>query len=79
MPCLPLCVEDGFSFMSLLQFLEVHESGPTASALFPPPCLTCWPQGFHAGDVTTAALEIMKVIMDVALLGVPPREGTVGS
>lgn len=76
MSCVPLCVEDGFSFMSQpLQFLEVGESGHTASALFLPHCLVCRPQGLHAGDVTTAALEIMRLIMDVALLGVPSQRG----
>lgn len=75
--CVPWCVEgDGFSFLvRLWQFLEVHESGHTASALSLPHCLICWPQGLHTGDVTIAALEIMKLIMNIALLDMPFQRG----
>lgn len=61
--------------MSLWQFLEVDESGYIASALSLPPCLICWPQGLHTGDVTIAALEIMKLIMNIALLDMPFQRG----
>lgn len=47
--------------------------GHTASALLVTLCLICWPQGLHAADVTIAAWEIMKLIMDVALLGMPTK------
>jgi hypothetical protein len=71
------CVEgDGFSFLvRLWQFLEVDESGHTASALSLPHCLICCPQGLHTGDVTIAALEIMKLILNIALLDMPFQRG----
>lgn len=53
----------------------MDKSGHTASALFLPHCVICRPHGLRAGDVTTATLEIMKLIMDVALLGVLSQRG----
>lgn len=61
--------------MSLWQLLEVDESGHTAPALSLPHCLTCWLQGLHTGDATIAALEIMKLIMNIALLDMPFQRG----